>query len=118
VTGALVDALDSLTAAYGSSDMTTWLQPAAMTTWSPIGAVGVPDTPWMNRGTYNQITHIGRGAAMKAQNVIAPGQSGDPRSPHFADQLANYATWKYKKMRLTKAAAMRKAESVVVVSDK
>jgi acyl-homoserine lactone acylase PvdQ len=31
---------------------------------------------------------------------IAPGQSGDPTSPHFADQLELYATWEYKEMVL------------------
>jgi len=118
VTGALIDALDSLTGSYGSSDMSTWLHPAAMTKWSPIGAVGVPDTPWMNRGTYNQITHIGRGANMSAQNVIAPGQSGDPRSPHFADQLFNYASWQYKPMRLNKASLTGNTESTTVLNAK
>ena len=116
VTGALIDALDSLTGTYGTSDMSTWLAPAAVTTWTPIGAIGVPDTPWMNRGTYNQITHLGRGAKMSAQNVIAPGQSGDPRSPHFADQLLNYATWSYKPMRLNKASLQGNTESTLVLS--
>jgi len=37
---------------------------------------------------------------LTAQNVIAPGQSGDPASPHFADQLPLYANWRYKPMRL------------------
>ena len=27
-------------------------------------------------------------------NVVAPGQSGDPRSSHFVDQLELYATWR------------------------
>ena len=67
----------------------------------------------MNRGTYNQITRLARGAGMYAQNVIAPGQSGNPFSPHFADQLFNYATWQYKEMRLTRAAAVANAESIV-----
>jgi acyl-homoserine lactone acylase PvdQ len=34
------------------------------------------------------------------QNVVAPGQSGDPFSPHFSDQLPLYASWAYKAMRL------------------
>jgi acyl-homoserine lactone acylase PvdQ len=60
----------------------------------------VPDTIWMNRGTYNQIVHLGSGRQLWAENVVAPGQSGDPASPHFADQLPLYATWRYKPMRL------------------
>ena len=31
----------------------------------------------------------------------APGQSGDPLSPHFADQLALYANWNYKVMAIS-----------------
>jgi penicillin amidase len=118
VTGALVGALDSLTGSYGTSDMTAWLATAPMTTWSPVGAVGVPDTPWMNRGTYNQITHLGRGGNMSAQNVVSPGQSGDPRSPHFADQLFNYASWQYKDMNLSKADLKGNTESTTVVKTK
>jgi penicillin amidase len=86
-----------------------------MQVWDPIGAVPVPDSPFMNRGTYNQITRLGKGAKMFAENVIAPGQSGDPRSPHFADQYLNYVTWRYKVMRLTKNAARRNAESILVL---
>ena len=54
----------------------------------------------MNRGTYNQLVHLGTGPQLFGQNVVAPGQSGNPFSPHFADQLELYATWRYKPMRL------------------
>jgi acyl-homoserine lactone acylase PvdQ len=33
---------------------------------------------------------------------VSPGQSGDPFSPHFADQLPLYATWTYKPMNLSR----------------
>jgi acyl-homoserine lactone acylase PvdQ len=56
----------------------------------------------MNRGTYNQIVHLGKGRQLYGQNVVAPGQSGDPFNPHFADQLGLYANWAYKPMRLTR----------------
>lgn len=112
LTGALVDALDMLTTQYGSADPANWLQPAAMIHWSPIGAGSVPDTIWMNRGTYNQIVHLGMGPKLYAQNVIAPGQSGDPFSPHFADQLALYATWTYKPMRLARPDLKDYTESI------
>jgi acyl-homoserine-lactone acylase len=54
----------------------------------------------MNRGTYNQLVRLGPGRHLWAENVVAPGQSGDPASPHFADQLQLYASWRYKPMRL------------------
>ncbi len=101
VTGALLTALDQLTSSYGSTDPADWLQPISTITWSPLGIGTVPDTIWMNRGTYNQIVHLGTGDGLWGQNVISPGQSGDFRSPHFSDQLELYATWQYKPMRLT-----------------
>lgn len=113
VTGALVAALDELTATYGSADPADWRQPISTISWSPIGAAGVPDTIWMNRGTYNQIVHLGR--RTWAENVVAPGQSGEPTSPHFADQLELYATWTYKPMRLTRADLRGHVESVKVL---
>jgi penicillin amidase len=116
VTGALIGALDALTSSYGSASPADWLQPAAVIDWSPIGAVDVPDIPWMNRGTYNQITHLGKGSKMAAVNVIAPGQSGNPLNPHFADQLLNYATFRYKPMRLTRADLTGNRESTLVLT--
>jgi penicillin amidase len=110
VTDALIAALDQLTSQYGSADPADWLQPISTISWDPIGAVGVPATIWMNRGTYNQIVELS--GRVRAENVIAPGQSGDPTSPHFADQLPLYATWRYKDMRLTLADLVGHTESV------
>lgn len=100
MTGSLVDALDALSVQYGSTAMDDWLQPIAVIQWEPMGVGTVPDTIWMNRGTYNQLVHLGKGPELYGENVIAPGQSGDPFSPHFADQLPLYANWTYKPMRL------------------
>jgi penicillin amidase len=112
LTQSLVDALDALAARYGTPDMSRWLQARAEIFWSPGGIGSVPNTPWMNRGTYNQLVHLGEGDDLKAMNVVSPGQSGDFRSPHFADQLELYATWTYKPMRLTREDQLRHAESV------
>jgi penicillin amidase len=113
MTGALIDTVDALTDQYGSSDPDDWLQPAALIHWSPTGAGSVPDTIWMNRGTYNQIVHLGMGPKLFALNVVSPGQSGDPFNPHFADQLGLYATWTYKPMRLTRYDLKDHTESVI-----
>ncbi|MEA2058480.1 MAG: penicillin acylase family protein, partial [Actinomycetota bacterium] len=102
LTAALVGTLDQLTIDYGSADPATWLQPIAEIVWAPTGVGTVPNTIWMNRGTYNQIVHLGPGPHLWGQNVISPGQSGDAFSPHFDDQLELYATWQYKPMRLTR----------------
>jgi penicillin amidase len=107
VTSALLTALDRLTAQYGPS-MSGWLQPAAHIVWEALPLMAqVPDTIWMNRGTYNQLVHHGSGVHLSARNVVAPGQSGDPASPHFADQLQLYATWQYKPMHLDQADLAR-----------
>ncbi len=100
VTAALRSTLDQLAARSGP-DLASWLQPVAHIRWEALPLTPqVPDTIWMNRGTYNQIVHLGAGRHVWAENVVAPGQSGDPASPHFSDQLALYATWCYKPMRL------------------
>jgi penicillin G amidase len=115
LTHALEEALDALTLEYGSPDPNAWLQPVAEIVWTPIGAGSVPNTIWMNRGTYNQIVHLGPGSHLFAQNVVAPGQSGNPSSPHFADQLGLYTTWTYKPMRLTRADLNGHIESTTVL---
>lgn len=112
LTDSLRDALDALTAQYGTADASQWLQKRAEIFWRPIGIGSVHNTLWMNRGTYNQLVHLRQGEGLRAANVVAPGQSGDFRSPHFADQLPLYETWTYKPMRLTREDQLRHAESV------
>lgn len=99
MTNSGVAALCQLTAQYGSSDPATWRSPALRIHWSPTGAFGDRDAPWMNRGTCNQIVSLEPGA-VRGENVVAPGESGDGRSGHFCDQLDLYSTWKYKVMSL------------------
>jgi penicillin amidase len=113
LTQALIDTLDVLTVQYGAADPAAWLQPVAKIVWEPLGAGMVPDTIFMNRGTYNQIVHTGPGPKMFGENVVAPGQSGDPFSPHFSDQLHLYATWTYKPMRLNRADLNGHIESTI-----
>jgi penicillin G amidase len=114
VTAALVTALDELTALYGA-DQRGWLHPAAHIVWEPLPLTpAVPDTIWMNRGTYNQLVHIGHGR-LAARNFIAPGQSGDPASPHFADQLDLYTQWRYKPMRLDRSDLVGHVTSTVTL---
>ena len=116
LTGSLVDALDALTVAYGSTDPADWLPPIAEIVWAPLGAGSVSNTLWMNRGTYNQITHLGPGPALFAENVVSPGQSGDPFGLHFADQLELYATWTYKPMYLNRGDLAGHEESVTLLT--
>ena len=113
LTASLIDTLDTLTVQYGSADPADWLQPIAEIVWEPQGIGTVPNTLWMNRGTYNQIVHLGKGPQMYGMNVVSPGQSGNPFSSHFSDQLALYAGWTYKPMRLNRPDLLGYTESVV-----
>jgi penicillin amidase len=115
ITSAMISSLDALTAQYGSPDPSTWLQPIDMTYWWPVGIGTVPDTIYMNRGTYNQIVHTGPGPKLFGENVVPPGQSGNSDSPHFSDQLQLYSTWTYKPMRLNMADLQGHIESIIVL---
>jgi len=75
VTATLRQALNQLTRQHHSAKPATWLQPVVSIQWTPLGLGTVPDTPWMNRGTYNQIVHVGTGNKLTAEDVVAPGQS-------------------------------------------
>ena len=115
MTATLIDALDRLQVRFGSSNPDAWRQKTAQIVWTPLGIGRVPNTIWMNRGTYNQLVHLGQGPRMFGFNVVAPGQSGMPSSPHFADQLELYATWRYKPMRLDRNDLHGHAESSVTL---
>ena len=112
LTVTLIDTLDALTLQYSSADPAVWLQPIAEIVWTPLGIGTVPNTLWMNRGTYNQIVHLGKGPELTGMNVVSPGQSGDAFSPHFDDQLALYTAWTYKPMRLNRPDSKGYTESV------
>ncbi len=102
VTGSLVTALDRLAVQFGTGDPGRWHLPVATLAYPPLGAGATLLTPFKDRGTYNQVVSLLPGGPV-GENVVAPGQSGDVRSPHFTDQLGLYATWRYKPMRLTRA---------------
>ena len=108
---ALKDAVDYLTVEYGSSDMSTWLTPVRMQSYDETGFLpGHELHPYMNRGTYTQIAEMVAGGEPNAMSVIPPGQSGFVEypgipSPHAYDQVALYASWTYKDMLFTLAAA-------------
>lgn len=107
---ALEEAVDYLTGEYGA-DMSTWLTPVRMQSYDETGGLPGADLhPYMNRGTYTQIAEMVPGGVPNAMDVIPPGQSGFLEypgipSPHAYDQVALYASWTYKPMLFTLAAA-------------
>ncbi len=114
VTGSLVTALDRLTTQYGTADPGRWHPPVATLAYPPLGAGTTLLTPFKDRGTYNQVVSLLPGGP-EGENVVAPGQSGDVRSPHFTDQLDLYATWRYKPMRLTRADLVGHTSSTLLL---
>jgi len=51
------------------------------------------------------------GAKLKAKTLLAGGQSGDPKSPHFDDQVIPYANAKFKTVAFYKEDVIKKAVS-------
>lgn len=51
--------------------------------------------PWARRGTYMQVVELLSPTA-RGWNILPPGQSGNPESPHYKDQVELFAKWLYK----------------------
>ena len=95
----LQESIQNLDATYSGKDMEQWMTPVAKINFQQLGAQGVKSIDYMNRGTYNQIVEFNK-KDTKSVNILPPGQSGNPYSPHFDDQRLLYASWKYKPMIL------------------
>ena len=57
--------------------------------------------PWARRGTYMQVVELSY-PVIRSRNILPPGQSEKPDSPHYSDQLEMYKNWEYKPMRYRK----------------
>lgn len=113
MTEALIDSLDELSQTFGSQDLGDWLQPAVEIVWNKQGLGTLTNSPYANRAIYTQLTELGkRRGQVKGANVLPPGQSGDMRSPHFADQLELFNNFAYKEMRLSRRQLKDHIESV------
>ncbi|MCS7186337.1 MAG: penicillin acylase family protein [Armatimonadetes bacterium] len=56
----------------------------------------LPPIPGPNRGAYIQIVEVS--SPLRGFNILPPGQSEDPKSPHYADQHALASRWQFKPM--------------------
>jgi penicillin amidase len=57
----------------------------------------LPNVAYSNRGTYIQIIEMTRPRPL-GFSVLCPGQSEDPKSPHYSDQRDLASWWTYKPM--------------------
>jgi len=105
---ALENALAILESEFATNNISEWLSPVKMRSFSEIGALSSPERPKMHRGTYNQIAEmphysINSSYSPIAYNVLPPGQSGfvnylGQPNPHAYDQLDLYINWQFKPM--------------------
>lgn len=95
----LQTAIQNLSTQYAGKDMIQWLTTTDKINFQPLGAGKVDPILYINRGTYNQIVEFDKNSS-KSVNILPPGQSGNPFSPHFDDQRLLYSSWQYKPMVL------------------
>jgi acyl-homoserine-lactone acylase len=74
--------------------------PMASSRWGALASYGARSYPGTKRmyGTSGNsfVAVVEFGDKVKARSLLAGGQSGDPASPHFADQLEMYAAGRFK----------------------
>jgi len=89
--------------------------PFASATWGSLAAYGntaakTTKKNYGNRGN-SFIAAVEFGPTVKAKAVTAGGQSGDPSSPHFADQIERYANGQLRDVLFYRADVEQHAES-------
>jgi penicillin amidase len=89
---ALGDALTQLKQQYGAN-MSQWRYKAPRMNWDKL-----PGIPYTDRGSYIQVIELSN--PIVGENILPPGQSEDPTSPHFSDQRDLSGWWLFKPMQL------------------
>lgn len=96
--GSLRTAIATLTAQYGTSNMTKWLTPKIIVNFSAESAASA-SMERENRGTFNEIIELS--PTPTGQIIVPPGNSGYissafVESPHLRDQLPLYEAFQYR----------------------
>jgi penicillin amidase len=91
IVGALTKAIDDLSKARGPQ-MNLWAFVQGEINFRPLP--GIIST---SRGTYIQVVELSK-PAFRAVSILPPGQSEDPRSPHYSDQREMAGYWRFKPM--------------------
>ena len=87
----------------------------ASATWGSLAAYGntaakTTKKNYGNRGN-SFVAVVEFGPTVKAKAVTAGGQSGNPASPHFADQIERYSTGNFRDVLFYRADVEKNAES-------
>jgi penicillin amidase len=90
---ALNEALGGLRKEKGT-DIAAWAYHTDWIKFDPLPAI-----PWYSRGTYIQAVELSR-PQVHGVYILPPGQSEDPRSPHYNDQLSLAGWWMFAPMQL------------------
>jgi penicillin amidase len=90
---ALDEALGQLRQERGA-DMSFWEYRTDWIKFDPL-----PSIPWYSRGTYIQAVVLSK-PQVHGVYILPPGQSEDPHSPHYSDQLSLAGWWMFVPMEL------------------
>jgi acyl-homoserine lactone acylase PvdQ len=83
--------------------------------WGALAAYGARYTSEKAKKLYGTrgnsfVAAVEFGDKVKAKTILAGGQSGDPESPHFDDQIQMYADVKWKKVPYYKEDVLKRAK--------
>lgn len=85
-------------------------------TWGALAAYGMRSAQKTRRiyGTRGNsfVAVVEFGEKLKAKSLLAGGQSGDPRSPHFYDQAQPYADARFKEVAFYREDVEKRAENM------
>ena len=87
----------------------------ASATWGSLAAYGLTGTPKTTKKNYGNrgnsfVAVVEFGPTVRAKAVSAGGESGDPSSPHFNDQIARYSTGDFRDVYFYRADVEKHAE--------
>jgi penicillin amidase len=98
---ALKTALDECEKKFGTPLMSRWMYDQGKIKFDPL-----PWIPFYSRGTYIQIVECSK-PDLVGVNILPPGQSEDPKSPHFGDQRELAGYWMFKDMIFDREALLK-----------
>ncbi len=101
----MVDVLKAVLAdlekTYGTPQMNRWMYDLGKISFDPL-----PGIPRYNRGTYIQIVECSK-PDLVGVSILPPGQSEDPKSPHYGDQRELAGYWLFKEQVFDRAKLLQ-----------